>query len=770
MRRFQMFVAGCALLVAAGLCGSVASAATATPTLFTITAANPEVSLQGAEKSWPIKFNENAAIDAVSSGGLWLPNPEGGRIYAKYQRHVLHANGIWTWIGTVSTVHGDQSVVLTFGKGGVMFGYIPRASDWPIRIVTTHGKARLIITSAKALEQSPEWLRMHAKPDYVIPPRKSHATGGRVKTESIGTTNPLAAASAASPSTITVMVAYSSGLVTAYGSVSAVLTRIQYLVDWANQAYINSNVYQQLQLVDTVEVNYTDGNSDTDALYDLTGVSPSGTVPVPPALQGIAPLRAQYGADLVSLLRPFDAAAEGAGECGVGWMNGAGGGALSPTYGYSVVSDIHDSTVTSGVSCLDLTFAHELGHNMGNDHDRATANGTGEGATSTDGAYPYSYGYKSSSVGIATIMAYPDSGETQLQVFSNPDIYFCKNNPCGVADNSSSSADNAHSMNNTAPFTAQFEPPIAAGQAMRADLTSSGVDDLLWRQPVSGYFAYWQLSGGYVSSYSSAYLANTSFTLVASGKFFGAGQADDLVWANSGSIWMWVPAASGFNSARVANMPAGWKIIGAGYLDGSGDEDLIFRNISTSSGNGGIAYWRMRGARVVYHSPLFAMWPSYHEAAIGDFGGNGDDGILWTNGNDLVMWSPSGGGFMQTTIGSYPVGWKILGCGDVDGNGTCDLIWYNATSGNLAYWLMSGAAVTHRSPAIPPPQIQGEVGPMMPVTIGDFNGDGRVDVVWLDSAHFNMWLSTSTGSGFGAASYFDTAPARWSLATPPPGN
>lgn len=736
------------------------------PTLFTLSAGTPTVLGQGVQKSWPIKVSENNALDAVFQGGMWLPNPSGGRIYAKYQRHILHDNGTWTWIGTVSSVHGDQSVVLTFGKDGV-FGLIPQASGYPLRIITRKGQTTVVETSAQAMAKSAKALRLYSKPDYIVPPRlapKGKSTAAA--TESAASTAMQTAASGSV--TIDVMVAYTPGFVTELGSQSLALTRIQNLVDITNTAYVTSGVNQQIRLVNTVQVNYPDNTDNQSALDDITGIDDKGnTVAIPPSLQSVASLRVQYGADLVTLMRSFDETTQG--SCGTGWLIGGNQTPItqqSNVYGYNVVSD----GTSNGYYCLETTFAHELGHNMGDAHDRADAKDPD--GTPLSGAYPYSYGYLgtgSNGTGFSTIMAYGTTSDSPLEVFSNPNISTCLNMPCGVPDSdTSNSADNAHSMNNTAAMIAQFEPAALgprsayAGQFLRADLTGNGVDDLLWRQPAPGSFAYWQVNGATVQSRSPGYLANSTFTLVASGKFLGFGKPSDLVWANSSSIWMWLPNGSGFSNQQISNMPTGWQIIGAGDIDGDGKADLIFRNISNTSGNGGIAYWRMNGSTVVYRSPLFAMSPSYHEAAIGDFDGDGKTDILWTNGTSLVMWRSTGSGFTQAAVDNYPAGWQLLGCGDVNGDGKCDLIWYNPTAGRIAFWTMNSNTVTYKSGAFVSPS------GYTPVTIGDFNGDGKIDIVWANNYNLLMWLGT--GSGFNASNVFSAYPATWFLAAPPPGN
>jgi hypothetical protein len=156
------------------------------------------------------------------------------------------------------------------------------------------------------------------------------------------------------------------------------------------------------------------------------------------------------------------------------------------------------------------------------------------------------------------------------------------------------------------------------------------------------------------------------------------------------------------------------------------------------------------------------MSPSYHEAAIGDFNGDGRADILWTDGNSLVLWTSTTSGFIQQSVGTYPSGWQLLGCGDVNGDGKCDLIWYQPTIGRIAYWLMNGATVTYKSSTLASPS------GYTPGTLGDFNGDGNADIVWVNNYYLLMWLGT--GSGFSASSTFSSYPATWFLAAPPPGN
>jgi len=629
----------------------------------------------------------------VFQGGMWLPTPSGGRMYAKYQRHIVHPNGIWTWIGTVETVHGAQQVVLTFGQGGV-FGTIPQASGFPLRIVTSQGETRMVETSAEAMARSVQALRLHAQRDYAIPPRVASKTGHntlvqRAAAEAVAEQ----AAASSEPVTIDVLVAYTQGLAGMLGSQSLALTRIQNLVDITNQAYLASGVNQQIRLVYTVEVSYPDNTSNQTALDEITGIDEYGNpVSIPSSLATIASLRTQYGADLVVMLRRYDHPTQS--DCGVGWLNGGGQTGItsdSNAYGYSVVSD----GSSSGFYCLDTTFAHELGHNMGDAHDRAHADKDPEG-NPIPGAYSYSFGYVGSN--FSTIMAYGSPTDTPLAVFSNPYNIICNNKPCGVADNASNSADNVHSMNNTAAMIAAFEPTQVGGQPpssspgpfVHDDVNGDSKSDLLWYNPARHEMTYWRMNGPTMMSWQGIPVP-ASYAPIASGDFNGDGYAD-LLWKDSaGNVYMWLNnRADTFTSKLITQAMSGWQIMGTVDVNGDGDTDLIWYHTKT----GQVTYWLMDGTTLTAWR-LFSTSPGLQLVATGDFDGNGNGDIIWkATSGAMYMWLfNSSGAFNYYSIGQFPSGWVSAGTGDVNADGKTDLFWYNASTGQMTYWLMNGVTL-----------------------------------------------------------------------------
>lgn len=335
-----------------------------------------------------------------------------------HDRKVTHANGSVSWFGYLK--QSGQGFRVSLIKGENFLQGTIRTPEGQYKIQTRDQKLYLTDLEEKGLREvgtGPDDFKVQAPDKTKHPAAKDQVPA--VEDNTI--------------TTIDLMILYNQAFASRYPG-TTLETRLNELVALSNQAYIDSRVYINLRLVHYEEVLYNNANSNNTALDAMTegkGI-----------FANVSLLRAQYGADLVMLLRPFDA--ESHNSCGIAWLNGFNGTDIS------LYADKGFNSVLVGEDdqwyCSDLTFPHELGHNMGNAHDRDHA--------SIGGVYPYSYGYdEQGTKAFGTIMSYDDP---RIGYFSNPDITKCNGRPCGLPVSDINAAYNALSMNNTRKKVAGF--------------------------------------------------------------------------------------------------------------------------------------------------------------------------------------------------------------------------------------------------------------------------------------------------------------------------
>jgi hypothetical protein len=278
-------------------------------------------------------------------------------------------------------------------------------------------------------------------------------------------------------SIIDVLVVYTPAARTLAGGTAGIEAEIELAVSETNSAYANSGITQRLNLVHTAETNYTEGSEFSDALYDVTNTSDG-------KMDEVHTLRDTYCADEVVLI-----VGGAATYCGVAWvMNYVYSG--FETHAFAVV---HLNCATGYYS-----FGHELGHNMGGQHDWY--------ASQSETPYLYSHGYVNTEDKWRTVMAYNsecyNSGFncTRLPYFSNPDVTY-GGDPMGVPEGQYHAADIRKTFNNTGPTVANFRqscsgvPPGAAspisptgtiGEVTPAYSWSSAADSTMYYLSVTG--------------------------------------------------------------------------------------------------------------------------------------------------------------------------------------------------------------------------------------------------------------------------------------------
>jgi VCBS repeat protein len=274
--------------------------------------------------------------------------------------------------------------------------------------------------------------------------------------------------------------------------------------------------------------------------------------------------------------------------------------------------------------------------------------------------------------------------------------------------------------------------------AVRTDFNGDKRSDILYRNSSTGQVYRFLMNGLGITDEALAYTEpNVAWQIVADADFNGDGYTD-LLYRNSatGQVFMLL-----FNSL---GMPSGggviysepnldWKIINTPDIDGDGKADILWWNSTT----GQVYVMLMNGlsigpSAVVYTEPN-TQWKI---VAVGDFAGsNKRNQLLWRNsgtGQIYLQTVTYSGTFSQTGAMIYQeanLAWKIVGAGDFNGNGRDDILWRNDSTGQLFMQLMNGTAIVGGGVIYTEADLAWKV-----VALGDYNGDGRADILYRNDS------------------------------------
>lgn len=178
-------------------------------------------------------------------------------------------------------------------------------------------------------------------------------------------------------------------------------------------------------------------------------------------------------------------------------------------------------------------------------------------------------------------------------------------------------------------------------------------------------------------------------------------------------------------------------------FNGDGASDLLWREAT----RGYMAAWTLRGdlaSKTAVSFGLVVDDQDWRIVGTGDFNGDGKPDLVWhhrTTGR-IYLWYMDGVVRLgHTSFSLFGIGdtrWKVVGVGDFNGDGKPDLVWQHDTLGWLAVWLMNNATLI-AGLDMSPIQVDAE---WKIAGVGDLNADGKSDLIWRHSTSGTLgaWL------------------------------
>jgi hypothetical protein len=292
---------------------------------------------------------------------------------------------------------------------------------------------------------------------------------------------------------------------------------------------------------------------------------------------------------------------------------------------------------------------------------------------------------------------------------------------------------------------------------------------VLWHHRVSGDYSLWMMNGGSVLSGSGSLetVPSASWQVAGLGDFDGDGNAYDILWRHlligNNAIWFMDGRSLRSDSGRIQEMDnMNWAVAATGDFDGDGKSDILWRHQALGKNS----LWLMDARTLRPGSGPLPVVPDtdWAVAGAGDFNGDGRSDVLWRHGitGRNSLWLMDGTSVLPET-GPLPevrnLDWMIVGTGDFNGDGRSDILWRHQTLGKNSMWLMDGRSLL------------GGAGPIQQVlkpawkVVGtaDFDGDGKCDILWRHAVNGNnsVWLMNGPEPRQGTAPTQAVADTDW---------
>jgi large repetitive protein len=236
--------------------------------------------------------------------------------------------------------------------------------------------------------------------------------------------------------------------------------------------------------------------------------------------------------------------------------------------------------------------------------------------------------------------------------------------------------------------------------------------------------------------------ASGTATAIAAGDFNGDG-AQDLAVVTSSSIQVLLNNGNGTFGGAIASSPGALSSldsIAVADFNGDGFPDVIVGgsgSAATVVGNGDGTFQTAAPVAATLSGQVYVVTADFNNDGIADF-------AVADYAGDLDIFLGSGGGaFAAPAVHSETGNLLSMAAGDINGDGNPDIVL--GTTGNNLIVLPGNSAGVLGSPASPSLTAGDAVAAL--AAIGDFNGDGILDVAVADNQNGGVYVFPSKGDG-----------------------
>jgi Ca2+-binding RTX toxin-like protein len=256
-------------------------------------------------------------------------------------------------------------------------------------------------------------------------------------------------------------------------------------------------------------------------------------------------------------------------------------------------------------------------------------------------------------------------------------------------------------------------------------------------------------------SVAGSWFTNRSVALAANPFDFNGDGKSDMLLLNDSNHGVYVcdmnGALMGDNTLSFyIGAGFGWQYKGLGDFNGDSKSDIVLLNFTTT----GVYVCEMDGTHLGTSAQAFMISQAFgwNYGDVGDFNGDGKSDILLLNGttHGVYVCEMDGtqlGANGQAFFIEAAAGWRYQGLGDFNGDGKSDILLLNDVTHGVCVSEMDGTAQATSAQAF---SIEAGAG-WRYQDLGDFNGDGKSDILLLNDSTHGIYVCDMNGTAVGAS-------------------